>query len=355
MNCTPLLLKLPLISVLVIASPFGVSLASGFDDSEIKHILYPAWFEASPFLDLEEELDKAGSEEKQGLMILFTTEGCSYCDQFIRTSLGDSRIASIVQENFISVGLEIFDDTGMTDPRGTSISVKKFAEREGVEFSPTLLFYGVDGERILRLVGYQSPERFRVILDYISSGAFRSKTLRDYFKSIADKASMEQPAMALADDPLFSRPPYAMDRRIPASQPLLVIFEQNGCKECKEFHKSVLADNDVRDALKQFEIVRLDAADDETFIVTPEGNRTTPASWFEQTTFSRLPALVFFDERGNEVLKTDALVLRQRMMNSLFYVLERAFEKGWTYQRFARSKGIEKLQKQQKQKKVTGD
>jgi thioredoxin-related protein len=345
MNSKSLLLMLSLLSVPVIASsPFCVSLASSFDDSEIKHIDYPAWFEESPFSDLAEELDKSGAEGKQGLMVLFTTEGCSYCDAFIRTSLGDSGIASIVRENFISVGMEIFDDSGMTDPGGVSISVKKFAKREGVEFSPTLLFYDNDGERVLRVVGYQSPERFRVIVDYITGGEFRSKSLRDYFNSIADKSSEEQPAMVVVDDPLFSRPPYVMDRRIPASRPLLVIFEKNGCQECIEFHQAVLAQSDVRDTLQQFDVVRLDVADDEAIIVTPTGDRTTPASWFEQTTFARLPALVLFDERGNEVLRTDALVLHQRMMNSLLYVLERGFEKGWTYQRFARSKGIEKLQ-----------
>jgi hypothetical protein len=35
-------------------------------------------------------------------------------------------------------------------------------------------------------------------------------------------------------------------------------------------------------------------------------------------------------------------------MNSLNYVLEGAYEKGWTYQRFARSKAMEKFQKEEK-------
>lgn len=343
MNSNPLLLMLCLLSVLVaVTGPFGVSRAESFDDSQIRHIDYPAWFEENPFFDLAEELEKARAEQKQGLMVLFTTEGCSYCDAFIRTSLGDSSIASTVQQNFVSVGLEIFDDTGMTDPHGIALPVKKFAEREGVEFSPTLLFYGADGGRVLRVAGYQSPERFRIILDYLSSGYFRTGSLRDYVKSIAGKGSASKSDTGLVDDPLFSKPPYALDRRIAASQPLLVIFEKNGCKECSQFHKTVLARNEVRDMLKQFEIVRFDVDDDETVIVTPDGSRATPASWFKATDFTALPALVFFDERGNEVLKTDALVLPQRMTNSILYVLERAYDKGWTYQRFARSKGIEK-------------
>jgi len=59
---------------------------------------------------------------------------------------------------------------------------------------------------------------------------------------------------------------------------------------------------------------------------------------------------MFFDEGGAAALETDALVLEQRMMNSLSYVLERAYEQGWTYQRFARSKGIARWQEQQQSK-----
>ena len=94
--------------------------------------------------------------------------------------------------------------------------------------------------------------------------------------------------------------------------------------------------------LRRFEVVRLDAADDGTPLPTPDGSHVTPAAWFRQAAFTRVPALLFFDEQGNEVLKTDALILRQRMMNSLSYVLERAYEQGWTYQRYARTKGLEK-------------
>ncbi|MEA3276805.1 MAG: hypothetical protein U9Q81_16225 [Pseudomonadota bacterium] len=50
--------------------------------------------------------------------------------------------------------------------------------------------------------------------------------------------------------------------------------------------------------------------------------------------------MVFFDESGRQVLQTDALVLKSRMMNSLGFVAERAYEDGWTYQRFARSQAM---------------
>jgi thioredoxin-related protein len=74
----------------------------------------------------------------------------------------------------------------------------------------------------------------------------------------------------------------------------------------------------------------------------PNGHLTNPAAWYKSTDFSRLPALVFFDEKGRKVLETDALVKHQRMMNAINYVLERAYKKDWTYQRFSRNKAIER-------------
>ena len=320
--------------------------AKDFDDAQGGHIDYPDWFEANPFNDLREVLDEAGSNGKKGLMVLFTTEGCSYCARFIRKSLGDPELASEVQANFAAVGFEIFDDREMTDPRGNPKAVKQFALDEGAEFAPTLLFYNEGGKRLFRQVGYQSPERFQGILNYLASGQVDKESLRDYFNRLAAEKRAAPSNKGLKHDPLFGQPPYALDRSgFPAEQPLLLLFEKPGCAECDEFHTDVLALQEVRDLLSRFEIVRLDADDEKTAVVAPDGVRTTPAAWFNQTAFSRLPALVFFDEKGNEVLKTDALVRRARMLNSLNFVLQRAYEKGWTYQRFARTTAIEKLNK----------
>ena len=62
---------------------------------------------------------------------------------------------------------------------------------------------------------------------------------------------------------------------------------------------------------------------------------------------ARLPALVFFEAHGQEVLRIDALAMRQRMLNSLLFVTEKAYQQDWTYQRFARSRAIAAAQARQ--------
>lgn len=338
---------IPLI-LLILCATHSARAAERFDDSAVKHIAYPAWFVDSPFHDLQEDLRAALADGKHGLMILFTTEGCSYCEAFIRKSLGDPGIAGAVQQGFAAVGLEIFDDTELTDPRGATLSTKAFAAREGAAFAPTLLFYGKDGETLLRVVGYQSPERFRAILAYVRGGHYRNEPLRTYLARLASHTPKPASAAVLRQDPLFAAPPHQLDRsRLPAEKPLLVIFETAGCDDCTVFHDEVLAADDIRALLARFDVVRLDAADSNTPVVAPDGGRTTPAAWFERAEFTRTPALQFFDERNAEVLKTDTLVLRQRMRNSLLYVLEHAYAQGMTYQRFARSKSLERMQRQE--------
>jgi thioredoxin-related protein len=322
--------------------------AESFDDSSIMHIAFPAWFDDSPFLDLSEEIASAEQIGKQGLMVLFTTEGCYYCARFIDKSLGDPEIAAQVQQHFHSLGMEIFDDKELTDPAGDNLPIKDFAKREGVQFSPSILFYDTEGRRILRLVGYQAPERFRHVLSYLTGRHYLSETPRQYFQRPAAQADAQVPRTELRADPLFSQPPYMLDRsRFPSNQPLLVIFEERGCPPCRDFHAQVLADREVRAHLQRVEVVRLDASDTETPILSPQGERVTPADWYGQTEFTRLPALLFFDNSGRQVLQTDALVLQQRMMNSLNYVDQGAYDKGWTYQRFAREQALERMRRQQ--------
>jgi thioredoxin-related protein len=337
--------SLALVGLLTLAT--GPALEAGeFNDAQYMHMDFPAWFKES-FLNLREDVDEAGEAGKVGLMVLFTTEGCSYCAEFIRRSLGDPGLASLVQAHFDAVGLEIFSDAEMVDPSGNETRVKQFAEDAGAGFAPTLLFYGEGGRLIYRGVGYHSPERFRTLLDFLIGGHHERTSFRDYVGTRTTGAAQGQTRYRLRPDPLFSQPPYALDRsRASAQHPLLVIFEGEGCGDCEALHDEVLALPEVRELLHRFEVVRLDAGDAATPVVTPEGTRTTAAAWYAETGFSRLPAFLFFEENGKEVLRTDAMVLRQRMMNSLQYALERAYEKQWTYQRFARSKSMERAQRE---------
>jgi thioredoxin-related protein len=295
-------------------------------------------------IDLEFELERVRDEGKTGVMLLFTTRGCTYCGEFIERSLRDPDLQRRLRENFVSIGLEIFDDVYMTDHRGEDLPIKDFARQQKAEMAPTLLFYGPDNDLVFRAIGYQSPERFGAILDYLVSGSHRQATFPAYLRRLSETSSADDPIYAtLRSDPLFMAEPYALSRKpIAADRPLLVIFEQTACADCRHFHDEVLALAEVRALLQQFDVVRLDARDTETPVLAPDGVATTPAAWFAAEGFSRVPALLFVDENGNPVLKNDSVVERQRMLNMSGLVLDRKYLDGWTYQEYARNKAIER-------------
>jgi thioredoxin-related protein len=327
--------------LLACASPVWPGGMQSFDDSAIVHAREPAWFKKS-FLDLREDLAEARQSGKKGLMVYFSTEGCAYCKAFVETSLADEKIASSVRRHFDTVHLDIFDDAEMTDLQGTPMPVKAFAKRERAEFSPTVIFYAEDGRQVFRLVGYQPPERFQKALNYVIEGRYQRESFKAYLASQPSQGSSNK-ASKLIPDPLFMQPPHILDRRIPAKRPLLVIFEQADCEACGQFHGQVLADPEVRSLLEKFDVAQLNAADESTPVLLPHGQKTTPLQWSALLGLAHAPALVFFDEKGREVLRIDAVVFKQRMVRSLEYVLEKAYLRDIPYQRFTREKSLGRL------------
>jgi len=316
--------------------------AKDFDDSGFQNITYPEWFIDNTFKDLSDDLETAITDGKKGLMIMFTTQGCSYCKMFLKVSLGNPRIARAVQRNFDSLGLEIFDDAEMTQPDGTPTRVKHFAVNEGAAIAPSLLFYGPDGKRFLKLVGYKTPEHFENIISFIEHRNPNEK-FRDYLK----RKAIEPIARAdyqLKSDPLFLPPP--LDLKPRHNKPLLVLFEANECLECSNFHKDVLALPEIRQQLDKFNVARLDARDSTTLVTTPSGEKITPQQWYKNTDLIQLPALLFYDDNGEFVTQTDSITRRQRMLNLTGLVLDKKHKEGWNYQRYARSKAIERSLKQ---------
>lgn len=335
--------RLLAIITLIYTSPMVIAKSTG--DTQTKHTEFPAWFIDNTFLDLEEALENARATGKKGLLVVFSTEGCSYCSVFNQKSLANPEIAGLIKRHYDAVGMEIFDDNILVSPKGQSIPIKEFAKNEGVQFSPTVMFYDLEGNQVFHKSGYQSPERFKKILAYVSSKQHKQEKFSNYMNRQQETSGVKT---VLLNNTHFEKPSFSMDRRKKpvtksmAEKPLIVLFEKNNCQECNDFHKKVLQHDEVDELLNRFDIVRLNADDNETSITTPLGKKITPAQWYAQEEFTRLPSLMFIDPDGNTSLKTDSLVLSNRMLNSMNYMLEKAYKKGWTYQRFARKQAIER-------------
>lgn len=306
------------------------------------HIKYPTWFKSS-FLDLQEDLNDAREKGKRGIILFVSQENCNHCQAFIEATLKDPAVNKRLLANYDVIGMEIFSDLEVTDIDGTVAPVKDFAEKQRALLTPTVLFYGVENVRLLRIIGFYPPEKFQQVLDYIEDGYYSKIKLSEYLRSKQIKTNNVQNGIAqkgiLLDDTLFSKPPYDLaDNLRGVKRPTMVLFETPNCNACKRFHDRVLADTNVRKTMSGFHAIQLDATDNSTQLTMPDGRQLTPKQWSEELQLAYDVSVVFFDEQGNEVFRNDAETGKQRMVFTMEYVLEKGYQEEKQVNRWRREK-----------------
>ena len=112
-------------------------------------LYHQSWFQLS-FLDLSEDFAEAKAAG-QRFAVIFEQRGCPYCTKMHTEILAQRYINDYVRQNFRIVQLDMWGSREVTDFDGTKMREKALAERWGVIFTPTIVFYkddlaGLDGK-----------------------------------------------------------------------------------------------------------------------------------------------------------------------------------------------------------------
>ena len=303
------------------------------------NVKFPAWFKES-FLDLRDDLEDARKAGKRGVIVFLSQKNCNHCQAFIETTLADPDIRNRLQKNYDVIALDIFSDLELTDIDGSTSKIKDFADAQRARFTPALLFYGVEGSRLLKIIGFYPPKKFNRTLDYIEEERYQRESLSQYLKK--DRAGTGQQNIKY-DYTLFSRPPYMLDRtRFKAQQPLFILFESPACEPCLRFHQWILADKEVREQMSAFEAIQLNSMDNTTKVMIPGGRYLTPQQWSRELQLAYDYSILFFDEYGVEVHRLDSETGRDRMSGSMQYVLEKSYLRHEQFLRWRKENALKK-------------
>lgn len=294
----------------------------------------PRWFTES-FLDFKDEAAEAARSGKR-LMLYFGQDGCPYCKALMQANFGHTdlgrEITGKTQRHFVAIALNLWGDRETTWLDGRRASEKALARALQVQFTPTLLFLETDGRIVLRLNGYQPPERFTHILDWVIGRREQHESLAEYLAAREGALAGPPPR----PQPYLLRDPAQLTRR-PGGKPLAVLFEAPGCKACAELHAEAFARPSLRALLARFDIARL-LPGRPAALRTPDG-RTMPAAAFaaaQQVTM--FPTVVFFDDRGREVFRFDGYMRPFHVESAFDYVASGAYGSEPQFQRFLQAR-----------------
>ncbi len=325
-------LLLLIVSACLSAAEEPFSIESIDDRPRLRDIQYPKWFKLS-FLELQEDLNEAVEEGKKGIIVYFGQKHCAYCEALMEVNFGKEQdIVRYTRKHFDVVPVDVWGSREVTDMQGVQSTEREYAEREKTNFTPSLIFYDKQGSESLRLRGYYPPYKFRAALEYVVDDYYRKESLRDYLARADPPPKFE--LGGINNREFFMQPPYALDRsQFPAQQPLVVFFEQHDCHACDIMHTEPLGDLATELLLDNFEAVQLDMWSDQP-VLTPDGQRLTASQWARQLGLFYAPTLVFFDERGKEIIKVDSVVRLYRLRGVLEYVLSKGYLNTPHYQRW---------------------
>ena len=294
-----------------------------FDDTMLEEeLVYPDWFKLS-LGDLNEDIKEAAAAGKSGIMVYFGQKRCAYCEQFLTENIGAPDIEHYVREHYDIIPIDIWGIEDIMDTNGETYSERDLSLRYKTNFTPSLVFYDLEGKPIFRLRGYYPPYKFRAALQYVTEGFYKEEKFSEYLER-AEPGTFFMLA-GLNERDFFVEPPYNLDRtQQPADRHLAVFFEQGDCHACDLLHTGPLNEDDTVAEITKMEAVQLNMWAD-TPVVTPDGRQTTAREWARELDLFYSPTIIFFDYNGKEIMRIDSVVQYYRLWGVLDYVNKEAY------------------------------
>ena len=294
------------------------------------HVDQPDWFKVS-FLDLYEDIAEAADENKR-VMVYFYQDGCPYCKKLLEDNFGQREVADKTRRYFDVVPLNIWGDREVTV--GDRVMAEKaFAAALKVQYTPTLIFFAENNKAVYRANGYYPPEKFEVVLDYVGQRKEREIAFQDYLAQVAP-----QPASGKLHTEVSNvASTRNLQQALEPGKYLLVIFGQKQCATCDELHLEILQRPESKALLDRMNVAVIDLWSDQQ-IVTPDGSEQKIYDWAKQLDIRYAPSLVYFDDQGNEVFRSDAYLKAFHVQSVMDYVTTAAYKQQPNFQRYIDSR-----------------
>ncbi len=342
------------LSTLLLPLLFFVNPVNAAGDGQLKEGMVnpgfydkPSWFKQS-FLDLQDDLDDANAGNKT-IFLYFHQDGCPYCKKMLEVNFTDKDIVNKMKQHYEVLEINMWGDRPVTLMDGTEVTEKEFARQMKVMFTPTLVALDPQGKPMFRMNGYYAPDKFTVVLDYLllkkqklASGDNNIPTFKDFYQQKKNShkkiQKIAKPSSGLFTEKFIVKTENLKQLIESSQRPVMILFEQADCAECKELHGDVFRRLPVYQKLKEYTIAQVDINSPE-LIITPDGRKMSQQEYAEELGIQYTPTIYFYQQghKGTEhkpVFKAEAYLKSFHMQVLFDYVLQQAYLEQPEFQRY---------------------
>lgn len=108
---------------------------------------------------------------KKPLLVLFEQKVCAACDELHEAGFSRPQATALL-DRFRMARVDVNAGETLVAPTGEQLTMREWARRLNIIYTPSLLFFDADGREVFRLEGYVRPGDLPSSLDYIASGAY---------------------------------------------------------------------------------------------------------------------------------------------------------------------------------------
>lgn len=137
----------------------------------------PSWVEKKS-TDINTLVKKAANGHKT-VMLFFDLEDCPWCAKMIKNNFSGGELTEKTKKNFLVVHISN-DGDRIVHYKNFVGSESDFKDKMDVYFSPTMIFLDKKGNVIGKFEGYRNPDKYKTILSYILSGAYKKMKYIEY-------------------------------------------------------------------------------------------------------------------------------------------------------------------------------
>lgn len=120
------------------------------------------------------DLKKLAADKNRTLVVFFEQGDCHTCDLLHTGPMTDKDMLEQIS-HMNTVQLDMWANTQVITPQGENTTAREWANRLGIFYAPTLMFFDSDGNEIIRIDSVVQFYRLWGVLDYVNKRAYRSE------------------------------------------------------------------------------------------------------------------------------------------------------------------------------------